>query len=509
VEVVLFPPEGPNAVVYVERANRMLAANDDARSLLRLLGRFRVRLGLERTLVLLMRGLMVSAVVIIGASVLEWLSGGLRVVELALLPLGAALLVALARWPSRRETAEQVDRRLGLAERLATAVELSHARAHGRFDELQVADAVAHARSARSGWLHLEGHASREGFVLLTLMLLALGSRLLPTLPVPTFEAGEPTVAADTSSLDQERSLPPEVLDAQAVAAQRQLATAAQPQSDADLAARVQQAQSEQQALDKLSDALKGVSAGQAAADAIQRGDFSTARDQLANLGEEADQLSDAAKQRLAQDLQAAANASTSDRALADRERQAAQALGRNNYAEQRQALRQLGDQVERSASRSVSQDQLARDVGRLQQQASVSGAGQSTASSTTQGASTGSQSSQGSAQAGAAQTGQGGAGDGQQQGGAGVGSGSDPEALGNQNPSLGGNGERVEVPAQLGNGPGVRPATGNEDQVGANPNPSTRSVSELAQAQRTGQVAPEQNLVPGEQRPVVRGYFR
>ena len=34
-------------------------------------------------------------------------------------------------------------------------------------------------------------------------------------------------------------------------------------------------------------------------------------------------------------------------------------------------------------------------------------------------------------------------------------------------------------------------------------------SVSELAQAQQTGQVAPEQNLVPGEQRPVVRGYFR
>ena len=31
----------------------------------------------------------------------------------------------------------------------------------------------------------------------------------------------------------------------------------------------------------------------------------------------------------------------------------------------------------------------------------------------------------------------------------------------------------------------------------------------ELAQAQQTGQVAPEQNLVPGEQRPVVRGYFR
>jgi hypothetical protein len=364
-EVVPFPPEGPQVVVYVERANGMLAANDDARHLLRLLGRFRLRLGLERTLVFLMRGLMVSAVVIVGASVFEWLSGGLRLVELALVPVGAALLVALVRWPSRRETAEQVDRRLGLAERLATAVELSRAPSHGRFDGLQLADAVAHARAARPGWLHLDGHASREGLVLLALMLLAVGSRLLPTLPVPTFQTSEPTVAADTSSLDQERTRPPDAVEAQIAAAQQPLTTSPQPQSDADLAARVQQAQSEQQALDTLSDALKGVSAGQAAADAIQRGDFSGARDQLASLGEEADQLSDAAKQRLAQDLQAAANATTSDRALSDRERQAAQALGRNNYAEQRQSLRQLGDQLERSASRSVSQDQLARDVGR------------------------------------------------------------------------------------------------------------------------------------------------
>jgi hypothetical protein len=60
-----------------------------------------------------------------------------------------------------------------------------------------------------------------------------------------------------------------------------------------------------------------------------------------------------------------------------------------------------------------------------------------------------------------------------------------------------------------LGNGSGVRPPTGNEDQAGANPGISQRSVSEQVQAQQTGQVAPEQNLVPGDQRPVVRGYFR
>jgi len=69
--------------------------------------------------------------------------------------------------------------------------------------------------------------------------------------------------------------------------------------------------------------------------------------------------------------------------------------------------------------------------------------------------------------------------------------------------------GQQVQVPTRLGKGPGVRPATGNEDQSSPDPSLGGRNVAELAQAQQTGQVAPEQNLVPGEQRPVVRGYFR
>src|SRR5262249_45049942 len=103
-----------------------------------------------------------------------------------------------------------------------------------------------------------------------------------------------------------------------------------QGQPDADLAARVQQEQGERSALDNLARALGSVSAGQGAADAIQQGDYGSARDQLRNLAEEADQLSEAAKQQLARALQQAAGATTqTDRQLADRERQAAQALSR------------------------------------------------------------------------------------------------------------------------------------------------------------------------------------
>jgi len=115
--------------------------------------------------------------------------------------------------------------------------------------------------------------------------------------------------------------------------------------------------------------ARSSVSAGQPASDAIQQSDFAAARDQLQSLGDQADQLSDAAKQQLAKSLQQAATATAAnDRQLADKERQAAQALARNSYADQRQALRSLADQVERSGAKSVGADQLQRDVGRLQQ---------------------------------------------------------------------------------------------------------------------------------------------
>jgi hypothetical protein len=284
--------------------------------------------------------------------------------------------------------------------------------------------------------------------------------------------------------------------------------------SDADLAARVQQQLAAHEALDQLAQALGRVSAGQPAADAIQRGDFSAARQQLTTLGEEADQLSDAAKQQLARDLQQAANATAAtDRALADRERQAAQALSRNNYVEQRQALRNLADQVERSGARTATTDQLARDIGRLQQQ---SGAGAAPGGAASQAGRTGPVGA--GTQAGADAAGQTGAaaqvgGDaaGQTGGpGAGTGAGASPFDSDQSNqPSLDAVGQSVQVPPKLSSGPGVRPTSGNEDQVADDPTAATRSVSEVAQPQQTGQVAPEQNLVPSEQRPVVRGYFR
>jgi len=444
-----------------------------------------------------LRGLIVSAVSCIGLLVATWLLQLATWRELAwfvALPMLAAVSLAVLRWPSDRQTALAADRRLALEERLATAVELSDRlrlrNDGGRFDRLQVLDAVARVRAARRSWLALKRNLRREGLLASALSVLAALSFLLPGLPRPGLAVAEPIaavpdIAQASTAVDRTE---PAMADLSFVDTQP-----IEPQADGGLATRVEQQQAERDALDSLAQAVGRISAGQPAADAIERGDFAAARDQLANLGEEADQLSDAAKQQLSRALQQAAGAGTAtDRQLADRERQAAQALSRNTYADQRQALRNLADQVARSGARTASADQLARDAGRLQQQTAAS-----------QGSGAQQQSP------GARSQGLAGAGDTGQQSGPGVGDGTRPDALGDQPSRLATTGQRVEVPTKLGAGPGVRPPDGSEDQTGTDPRAPAGSVSELVQSQQTGQVAPEQNLVPGEQRPVVRGYFR
>jgi len=500
----------------LERAPSLAAPTDDVRALLRVLGRLRWRLGLERTLVFALRGLMLAAGTLIGLSVVAWLTRLDLPLEVSALPLAAALLLAVVRWPSTRQAADQADHRLRLAERLGTAVELTTTQPHpaGRFDRLQVRDALATARATPIGLLTLDTRLHREALLAALLVAGALGSRLLVDVPRPQLPGAEDTPSlSDAPPADVDRSLPDEALDGLSPlpSSDRLPAPSLPATSDPNLAAQVQQGQAEREALDQLSNALGQVSASQAAAEAIQRGDYAGASSELNHLGDNADQLSDAAKQQLAQALQAAANANSGDRQLADRERQAAQAFSRGAYAEQRQALQQLGQQLERSGARSVPADQLAREVGQLQQQ---QGQGQNQGQGNAQGQSGASQGSAGSAQSGQAASAAaggkdaGGSGNGQQ-GAPGVGTGAGGDPLGDPNPRLSTAGQRVDVPTKLGQGPGVRPPTGNEDQAAANPSAGPRNVAENALPQQTGQVAPEQNLVPGEQRPVVRGYFR
>jgi hypothetical protein len=495
--------------VHAERVDRLPTPRDEVSELLHVVGQLRFRLGLERLLVFGLRGSIGSAVALSAISVAAWLMGSTAwdaLPWLASAPLLAALGLAIVRWPSNRQAALAADRRRDLEERLGTAVELATRQRSSRFDRLQIQDAVTAATATRNGWLAIDRRTRREAVLASALLTLAAASLVLPSLPRPSLPANSQSAAfLELPTSDAiERPSPPEAQDLPFAETQ----PIQQSQADVDLASRVQLEQSERDALDKLAQALSRISAGQPAADAIQRGDFSTAKNQLSTLGEEADQLSDAAKQQLSRALQqASGTTAATDRQLADRERQAAQALSRSSYTEQRQALSNLADQMERSGARSVPADQLARDVGRLQQ-ASASGQqgqgaqGQASANAQQQGTAA-------SAAKAAGADGQGTQAAAGQQGGPGVGTGTAGDALGNQSSRLDNTGQTVQVPTRLGSGPGVRPTDGTEDQMGNDPTNAPRNVSELVQAQQTGQVAPEQNLVPGEQRPVVRGYFR
>jgi hypothetical protein len=508
--------------VHVEQLERRLPSPrlPEEADLGRLLRRWRWQLGLEHLGIAAVRGAIASSLALIGISLAVWLiQGDQHLLWLGCAPLVAALVLSMLRWPSRHLTAVTVDQRLGLEERLATAVELVASGSRGHFDALQLRDAAVHARSTRATPLAFDAHTRNEALLLVPVLLLAAAALVLvPHLPRPL-----PTTSVDEATADlppatdelTQRAFPLDTPDA-ATASPGRAQTAAPP---ADLAARVQLEQAERSALDQLAQALSNVSAGQPAASAIQQGDFNAARDQLQSLADDADQLSDAAKQQLARGLkQAAGTTSQSDRALADREQQASQALARSTYTDQRQALRALADQVQRSGGRSVPSDQLERDVGQLQQQQSSdvsqrsaagppsqsgrgqAGPGQSAPASGDQGAA-----NQGTASGGAGQNGDGAG----QQAGAGVGTGSDPDLYSNEPSRLETTGQKVEVPTRLGSGPGARPADGTEDQQVPDPSLSGRTASETGQSQQTGQVAPEQNLVPGEQRSVVRGYFR
>lgn len=483
---------------------------DELSQLLGKLSGYRWRLGVELLLRFILRGLIVGAALLALASIANWVFElGLQsswLWSILMLPSIGALGLALALWPTPSQTARMTDRRLGLDERVGTAVELGlrrRALTSGRFERLQLQDAVAQLAATPRRWPSLLVGSRREVWLALVVGVLAAMSLLLPSIPRPRFEPSA-EVAPEADVATDDRFIPSEVLEIPGLDG----ASIEEQAVEADLAPRVRQAQAEQEALDRLAQALGQISASKSAADAIQRGDFGDARSQLSTLGEEADQLSEAAKKQLAQSLQSAAAASGADRQLADRERQAAVALSRNNYADQRNALRQLGEQVERSGARSMPAAQLARDAGRLQQQQANSqgqtpgAAGQTPAASSIQ-------AQQGAGQMNGATGGQSPTGtEAGEQGGVGAGTGTG-EGVGDPSGRLDAAGQLVEVPTKLGAGSGQRPTDGTEEQVGTNPGSASRSVVEAAQTQQTGQVSPEQNLVPGEQRPVVRGYFR
>ncbi len=460
--------------MQVQRTEHLSAPFEEPLNALRqVVNRLRWQLAIERLASITLRALVGCAIALLALSILVWLAGVPDVVLwAAVAPLVLSIGVAVAGWPSHRDAAVVADRRLGLEERLATAVELMQGATRSRFSRLQVHDTLQHVESRPFVWLTVDDRSRVGALGALALILVALPTAwTVIHLPSPVAPAASDGASAPGSAADALAQMP--LADNAASPVAEVAPPPTPPAPAADLARRVQQEQSERSALDGLAQALGSVSAGQSAATAIQQGDYPAARDQLRSLADQADQLSNAAKQQLATALQDAAASAQSDRALADQEHRTAQALSRGTYTDQRNALSALADQVQRSGTRSVPSEQLQRDMGQLQQQTGPSQSDEPPNSP-------------------------------------GIGNGPNPDPFSSTPSRLDTAGQQVSVPQKLSNGAAVRPPDpGDSPSSTTSPSLAAKNVAEPSQTQQTGQLAPERNLVPGDQRPVIRGYFR
>jgi hypothetical protein len=140
-------------------------------------------------------------------------------------------------------------------------------------------------------------------------------------------------------------------------------ADATTPSVSADVAQ--QQADDSREAeksLQRLSRALDEQGVTQSIADNLRQGDYDAAGDALSELGDNSDQLSDEAKDALAQSLESAASDSASTPDLQQAERDAANALRSGTYGEIKEALDALSEAVKETGDTVIPQDDLAKN---------------------------------------------------------------------------------------------------------------------------------------------------
>ncbi len=521
----------------------------------------RRRLWWETGMLTLARGLCVTlALALLGALLAAWqvptsvrdsfwIAGAVAF----LVGLGAALALR----PSASQAARAADIRLGLHQQLGTAEELLSRGREGALVSLQInraSDIAAELEMSKAfprlpkkeGVLALLLAAATTGLVIMVALGITLPNPIsaihLPDLPWSAPKAveqdpfGNPQGAQQpkpsSPALDQvSRMLDQIQKQAQQAGSSSAATSAALAQASAELNRIADQSRARQQALDSLSRELQGTAAGRDAAQSLREGNYSQAADQLRQMGQQSDQLSQAAKQELADALNRAASQS-SDPNLANSEQNAANALKQGDYSSVTDSTDKLAQSVQDAANQRVTQSELAQTWQRLQQMNQQFGQGSQNNQNgltppSAQGAPGADQKQAGLQQNGQqlAQQGQGsqsgsefgppqagngnGNGGGRQPGSGAPGNSRGGPPLGNQNPRLGPDGKPLDVQGQVaGQFPG--------DQNGSSEPPSVLK-------QGTGNSAPssvgggangplsvpaENVLVPGDRRPTVRNYF-
>lgn len=286
---------------------------------------------------------------------------------LAIVCLGAAfILPTLAlelehrHRPSASEVAEMLDRRMDDRERLVTSVELlSRGQPLPEMSQAQLLNSTALLSSinaeelypARTPWQTF----SLGGGVLLValgLFLLKGGLDQFTPLQVGGLPPDQKDLAAlisptPQSGLPESERTPP--------------AASNSPSDMQGNNSNEQASQQAQEGLDRLTRALDEQSVTQQAADSLRQGDYGGAGQKLADVGQESDQLSDAAKEGLADSLSRAAQDSGSTPDLQQAEQQAADALRNGDYGSVAKSLKDLSDALQKTAGNVIPQQELAK----------------------------------------------------------------------------------------------------------------------------------------------------
>jgi hypothetical protein len=514
------------------------------------LGALRRRLWIERVGVLVTRGLMLGFLVTLIAAVAGW-AMRFQIQPLwyavpLLVPLVLALLISAFRYPSAMSAARIVDQRLALAEQLSTAVEVIADDPQDAVPWVQVMSASEAAAWAQANWRG-GPRLGRDlaltailGFLVAGALLLTgpEGRALLPRPPIPAPAAQqEPKPAPSPAAAqkpEQPRAVPPPPAQpsgrtggvqraVQEIGRSRQAGTldageAARRlgQAEAELSRQTQQSRTDQQALDRLGQAMDQIAAGHEAAEALQRGDYEQAARAISELGTESDQLSQEAKNQLAQALRQAANDSANSPELSQAERKAADALAGRDYEAARQAMDDLADQVTTRSRNVIPQSELGRAWDQVNQERRAQGQPDSNGSARGQEGQQ-RQPQQGRGQQGQGQQGQQGQGQANQpQNGQGIGTapsnGGPPgeQQADDPAPRLDTQGQPVQVELKPGDKPGSRP--GDAEKPDDKPLDETGAISAAATGspgQVTSSAPPEINFVPSGRRDIVREYFR
>ena len=325
--------------------------------------RIRRNLWLSHAAAYICRGAWLGLLVAVALMLIDLLGGPVFNPHLAgafvvLLVMGGVVLAALSK-PSRRRTAQMLDRSFRLHERLATALDdlgLGVPEPGGRAPliYLQMADAANAVAMLRAD------HRLRPAFPVREVALIVIFALVLTVLAFARgLGGGLPALATArvpvfTPAIERPESPQPTAAD---------VAAAAAPPTVQEVLEKQDRSAQARHDLQQLASALSDHAATSQAASDISAGDYAAASEQLRQAAQQAGNLSPEAKQALANDLGSAANEmKPATNGLQEATQKAAQGL-QQDPASANKGMSDLADAVEKAGQDVVSQSDLASEM--------------------------------------------------------------------------------------------------------------------------------------------------